>query len=159
MKTHRLTSFVAGLSLACAAALGQVPSDAEIHKILVDRLGPENLGVGVVVGVIDANGRRVVAYGTPAKNAQRPLDGNTVFEIGSITKVFTSLLLMDMTRRGEVALTDPVAKFLPTGVKMPERKKRKITLADLSTQSSGLPVIIPNLVAKDPDNPFADYCR
>jgi D-alanyl-D-alanine-carboxypeptidase/D-alanyl-D-alanine-endopeptidase len=157
MRTRRVASFIAGLSLACATAFGQIPSGAEIHKILVDRLGPENLGVGIVVGVIDANGRRVVSYGSLAKNDKRSLDGNTAFEIGSVTKVFTSLLLMDMTRRGEVALTDPVAEFLPAGVKVPERKKRQITLADLSTQSSGLPGMIPNLVVKDPDNPFAGY--
>jgi D-alanyl-D-alanine-carboxypeptidase/D-alanyl-D-alanine-endopeptidase len=157
MKSRRVISFIAGLSLACATAFGQVPSDAEIHKILVDRLGPENSGVGIVVGVFDANGRRVVSYGSLAKNDNRGLDGNTVLEIGSMTKVFTSLLLMDMTRRGEVALTDPVAKFLPSSAKVPERNKRKITLADLSTQSSGLPGLIPNLVMKDPDNPFADY--
>jgi D-alanyl-D-alanine-carboxypeptidase/D-alanyl-D-alanine-endopeptidase len=157
MKTRCITTFIAGLSFACATAFGQVPSDAEIHKILVDRLGPEDLGVGIVVGVIDANGRRVVSYGTLAKNDSRRLDGNTVFEIGSVTKVFTSLLLMDATRRGEVALADPVAKSLPAGIKVPERKKRQITLADLSTQSSGLPGMIPNLVVKDPDNPFAGY--
>jgi D-alanyl-D-alanine-carboxypeptidase/D-alanyl-D-alanine-endopeptidase len=149
--------FIAGLSLSCVTAYSQVPSDVEIRKMLAGRLGSENLGVGIVVGVIDANGRRVVSYGSLAKNDNRGLDGNTVFEIGSITKVFTSLLLMDMTRRSEVALTDPVAKFLPAAVKVPERKKLKITLSDLSTQSSGLPGLIPNLVMKDPDNPFADY--
>ena len=107
----------------------QIPSDAEIRKILVDRVGAENLGIGMVVGVIDSHGRRVVAYGSLAKNDKRRLDGDTVFEIGSMTKVFTSLLLMDMIRRGEVALTDPVSKYLPAGVKVPERNGRKITLA------------------------------
>ncbi len=157
MQARHVALFLAGLSLAGATAFGQIPSDAEIHKILANRLGSEDLGVGIVIGVIDAGGRRVVAYGSLAKNDNRRLDGNTVFEIGSVTKVFTSLLLMDMARRGEVALTDPVAKFLPAGVKTPERNNRKITLADLSTQSSGLPQLIPNLTPKDPDNPFADY--
>ena len=157
MKTRSAALFIAGFALARAAAFGQMPPDAEIRKILVDRLGSENLGVGIVVGVMDANGRRVVSHGSLAKNDDRRLDANTVFEIGSITKVFTSLLLMDMTRRGQVALTDPVAKFLPAGVTVPERNKRKITLADLSTQSSGLPGLIPNVTSKDPDNPFADY--
>jgi D-alanyl-D-alanine-carboxypeptidase/D-alanyl-D-alanine-endopeptidase len=157
MRTRNVALSLAGLVLACATAFGQFPSDAGIRQMLADRLGSETQGVGIVVGVIDASGRRVVAYGSLAKNDTRRLDGNTVFEIGSMTKVFTSLLLMDMTRRGEVALTDPVAKFLPPGVKVPERNKRKITLADLSTQSSGLPALIPNLTMKDPDNPFADY--
>ncbi len=74
-----------------------------------------------------------------------------------MTKVFTSLLLMDMTRRGEVALADPISKYLPASVKVPERNGRKITLADLSTQSSGLPRLPTNLHPKDETNPYADY--
>ena len=63
--------------------------------------------------MIEPSGRRVVAYGKLAKDDPRPLNGDTMFEIGSITKVFTSLLLADAVERGEVALTDPVAKYLP----------------------------------------------
>ena len=157
MTTRRIASSVAALVLACAPAFAQVRSNAEIRQILADRVGPENQGVAIVVGVIDANGRRVVAYGSLAKNDTRRLDGDTVFEIGSITKVFTSLLLMDMARKGELALTDPVSKFLPASVQVPERNGRKITLADLSTQSSGLPRMPNNFAPKDPNNPYADY--
>jgi D-alanyl-D-alanine-carboxypeptidase/D-alanyl-D-alanine-endopeptidase len=89
--------------------------------------------------------------------ATSALDGDTVFEIGSVTKVFTSLLLADMVQRGEVALTDPVAKYLPPGIKMPERGGRQITLQDLATHTSGLPRLPPNLAPKDPANPYADY--
>jgi D-alanyl-D-alanine-carboxypeptidase/D-alanyl-D-alanine-endopeptidase len=89
------------------------PSDAEIRQILIDRIDRDHQGVGMVVGVIDANGRRIIAYGSLAKDDPRQINGDTVFEIGSVTKVFTSLLLMDMVQRGEVALTDPVSKFLP----------------------------------------------
>jgi len=59
--------------------------------------------------------------------------------------------------RGEVALSDPVSKFLPATVKMPERNGKQITLADLSTQTSGLPRLPSNLKPKDPTNPYADY--
>jgi CubicO group peptidase (beta-lactamase class C family) len=140
-----------------APAESPVPTDAEIRRILADRIGGENLGVGIVVGVIDAKGRRVVAYGSLAKDDKRPLNGDTVFEIGSMTKVFTSLVLMDMVQKGEVALTDPVSKYLPASVKMPERNGRKITLQDLSTQSSGLPRMPSNFNPKDAGNPYADY--
>jgi CubicO group peptidase (beta-lactamase class C family) len=153
----RVTLFIAGLTVWSAAAFGQVPTDAEIRKILAERIGAENTGNALVVGVIDGNGRRIVAYGSLARNDKRRLDGDTVFEIGSMTKVFTSLLLMDMVRRGEVALTDPVSKYLPASVKVPERNDRKITLADLSTQSSGLPRMPTNFAPKDAMNPYADY--
>ena len=51
-----------------------------------------------------------------APTTRAPVTGDTVFEIGSVTKVFTALLLADMARRGEVKLTDPVAKYLPASV-------------------------------------------
>jgi len=157
MITRRAVMFIAGLVFASASAFSQVPTDAEIHKVLVDRVGSENLGIGIVVGVIDSSGRRVIAYGSLAKNDNRRLDGNTVFEIGSMTKVFTSLVLMDMARRGEVALNDPISKYLPSTVKVPERNGRQITFADVSTQSSGLPRLPANMHPKDPNNPYADY--
>ncbi len=152
-----------GLILARVAMFAQAPVDSpappdtEIRKILADRIGSENLGIGIVVGVIDAKGRRVVAYGSLAKDDKRPLNGDTIFEIGSMTKVFTSLVLMDMVQKGEVALTDPVSKYLPESVKVPERNNQKITLQDLSTQSSGLPRMPSNFKPKDPANPYADY--
>ncbi|MBV8544022.1 MAG: serine hydrolase [Acidobacteria bacterium] len=138
------------------AAFAAVVSDADIRAILADRIDAQHQGVGIVVGVIDPTGRRVVAYGKTAKDG-KPVDANTVFEIGSVTKVFTSLLLADMVNRGEVALTDPVSKFLPPNVKMPERGGKKITLVDLATHTSGLPRLPSNFNPKDPANPYADY--
>ena len=158
------SAFISTFSLMLrTTAVAQAPADspilpdAEIHKILADRIGSENLGIGIVVGVIDAKGRRIVSYGSLAKDDKRPLNGDTVFEIGSMTKVFTSLVLMDMVQKGEVALTDPVSKYLPASVKVPERNNQKITLQDLSTQSSGLPRMPSNFSPKDTSNPYADY--
>ena len=134
-----------------------VPPDSEIRKILVERIDTFHQGVGIVVGVIEPQGRRVVAYGSLNQGDPRPLNGDTIFEIGSVTKVFTSLLLSDMVQRGEVALADPVAKYLPAEVKVPERGGRVITLVDLSTHTSGLPRMPSNFNPKDPANPYADY--
>jgi CubicO group peptidase (beta-lactamase class C family) len=134
-----------------------VPTDAAIRQILADRIDVQKQSVGIVVGVIEPSGRRVVAYGSAAKTDARALNGDTLFEIGSITKVFTSLLLADEVERGEVALTDPVGKFLPAKVKMPERGGRAITLQDLATHTSGLPRLPTNMTPKDPANPYADY--
>ncbi|HYL35641.1 MAG TPA: serine hydrolase domain-containing protein [Bryobacteraceae bacterium] len=151
-----------GLTLAAIPAFAQrpranAPTNAEIRTILADRIDQEHQSVGIVVGVIDPEGRRIVSYGSLDQGDFRPLDGDSIFEIGSITKVFTSLLLAEMAQRGEVAFTDPVAKHLPRGVRVPERGGRSITLEDLATHTSGLPRTPPNLAPKDPANPFADY--
>jgi CubicO group peptidase (beta-lactamase class C family) len=150
--------FTALLLIAASAALPAVfPTDADVRKILADRIDTQHQSVGIVVGLLDASGRRIVSYGAPAKDDKRPLNGDTLFEIGSVTKVFTSLLLADAVRRGEVALSDPVAKYLPAEVKVPERGGKKITLADLATHTSGLPRLPSNLMPKDAGNPYADY--
>ena len=134
-----------------------LPTTHEIRDILLTRVDRQKQAVGIVVGVIEPAGRRVVAYGNLAKNDPRTLDGDTIFEIGSVTKVFTSLLLADMATRKEVALDDPAAKYLPANVKMPERSGKSITLLDLSTHTSGLPRLPGNLKLKDPFNPYAGY--
>ena len=132
-------------------------SDAAIRQILVDRVDVQHRSVGIVVGVIASGERRVITYGHLETGDARPLDGNTIFEIGSETKVFTSLLLADMVQRGEVALSDPVAKYLPPGTRVPERNGRSITLVDLATHTSGLPRLPSNMSPKDSANPYADY--
>ena len=109
------------------------------------------------MGVVEPAGRRIVAYGRRANDDPGALDGDSIFEIGSVSKVFTSLLLSDMVQRKEVALDDPVARYLPEHVKVPERNGRSITLLDLSTHTSGLPRLPGNLTPKDAANPYANY--
>jgi CubicO group peptidase (beta-lactamase class C family) len=145
---------VLSLVLLAHAGAAAVLPDKDIRAILADRIDEQRQGVAMVVGVIDPSGRRTISY---AKKGEGPVDANTVFEIGSVTKVFTSLLLADAVKRGEVALTDPVSKYLPPDVKVPERGGKKITLIDLATHTSGLPQMPSNFHPKDPGNPYADY--
>ena len=145
------------LLVAAMALRAQVPTDAEIRAILVDRIDKLHQNVGIAVGIVDANGRRFVSYGNFSVKDPRPVGNDTVFEIGSTTKVFTSTVLADMVQRGEVSLDDPVAKYLPADVKMPQRGGKQITLVDLATHTSGLPTLPSNMALKDPNNPYADY--
>ena len=129
---------------------------AEIRSIMASRV-ESGRAVGIVAGIIGEKGRQIAASGKVSlDNAQSP-DGDTVYEIGSITKVFTSLILADMIEKGEVKPDDPVAKFLPATVKVPSRNGRQITLLDLSMQISGLPPMPANFKPADPANPYADY--
>jgi CubicO group peptidase (beta-lactamase class C family) len=132
-------------------------STGAVAAILRDRLAEKSAGVGLVVGVVDAAGPRVVCRGDTGRPDGRPLDGDTVFEIGSTTKPFTGLLLADMAERGEVSLDDPVERFLPADVRLPRPAGRPITLAALASHTSGLPHDADNYAPRDPANPYADY--
>jgi CubicO group peptidase (beta-lactamase class C family) len=129
------------------------PANERIAALIAERIAPR-AGEGIVVGVLEPGGRRVVAGGPAGDEA---FDGDTLFEIGSISKVFTALILADMVSKGEVSLDDPAEKYLPAGARMPERGGRKITLADLSTHTSGLPRLPDNMPYGDLGDPYADY--
>ena len=113
--------------------------------------------VGVVVGIVTAEGARFYSYGSTTRAGDQDVDEHTVFEIGSITKVFTAILLADMARRGEVALDDPIASYLPDTVAVPARGEEVITLAHLSMHTSGLPRLPTNFAPAQSWNPYADY--
>lgn len=150
--------FIAALViLSTATAFAQhFPSDEDLKALIQSRVD-EGRAVGMVIGVLEADGTtRIVSYGDAGPYA-RPLGDESVFEIGSITKVFTGILLADMAAHGEVSLTDPVAKYLPEDVTMPSRDGREITLLDLSTHHSALPRLPDNFSPSDASNPYADY--
>jgi D-alanyl-D-alanine-carboxypeptidase/D-alanyl-D-alanine-endopeptidase len=132
-------------------------TNAEVQRILDDRLGDFAEYYGIVVGLVDAGGRRVISRGHLARGDERAPDGDTLFELGSITKVFTSLLLAISVERGEVGLDDPLVKHLPPGTTAPSVDGRPITLRDLATHTSGLPRVPKNLEPKDPKDPYAEY--
>ncbi len=132
----------------------KAPSTDAIRSILAQRM--EHNGVGIVVGVIDPGGSRVVGHGKLSASDQRVPDGETLFQLGSLTKVFTTLLLADMIERGEVHFEDPVTMYLPPTVQLPVRG-RSITLRDLATHMSGLPSMPTNYdLTADPD-PYEAY--
>jgi serine-type D-Ala-D-Ala carboxypeptidase/endopeptidase len=132
-------------------------ADDEIKSILLDRVDRAKRSVGIVVGLVDEKGTRIISYGKPSQTSNQTVNGDSVFEIGSVTKVFTAVLLADMVERSEVGLNDPISKYLPKSVKTPTRDGKEITLLDLSSQTSGLPRMPSNFSPKDRQNPYADY--
>ncbi len=99
----------------------------------------------IVVGFIDPNGTRIFSFGNLSAAHNIPVNQSTLFDIGSITKTFTTLLLADMATQGIVNLNDPIDKYLPSSVKVPEFNGTKITLEDLATHTSGLPFLPSNI--------------
>ena len=146
---------------ACGAARqpSRLPDQDEVKALLVQLVEVEKRAPGIVVGMIaaDPQERWVVGYGRLSATDERVPDGDTVFEIGSITKVFTGILLAQAVVNGEVQPDDPISMYLPEGVTAPEYKGRSITLLDLATHTSGLPREPSNSNPKDPSNPRADY--
>jgi CubicO group peptidase (beta-lactamase class C family) len=136
---------------------GFFPADSTVRAILAERVDA-GVSPGIVVGLLDADGTtRVLSAGRSDGPGGRPLDGDTVFEIGSITKVFTGVLLAEMAVRGDVRLDQPVAELLPKSVSVPARGDSVITLLHLATHRSGLPRLPSNMTRKDMRNPYVDY--
>jgi CubicO group peptidase (beta-lactamase class C family) len=139
-----------------ADATRPLASDAEILAIIRQRV-EEKRSAGIVVGVLGADGRsRIVGYGDPGPG-QPALDGNSVFEIGSISKVFTATVLAQLVQEGKVKLDDPAQRYLPSTVRLPARGAKVITLGSLAEQNSGLPRMPSNFKPANAANPYADY--
>lgn len=132
------------------------PDDAKLLEILKTTVD-DGRATGLVLGVMEADGSiRVVAYGDAGAGA-KPLSADSVFEIGSVTKVFTTTLLADMMQKGEVTLDGPAQAYAPAGMTLPVREGKQITLAHLAEQNSGLPRLPGNMSFADMANPYADY--
>src|SRR5277367_5103907 len=119
--------------LAPAPGVGQskapsiLPGDADLQRIVDDRVVTYRDTVGLIVGVIEPSGRRLFARGPAQVGNDDNVDGDTIFEIGSVSKVFTALALADEARRGELSLNDPAVKYLPPGTTLPQRGPKPIS--------------------------------
>jgi D-alanyl-D-alanine-carboxypeptidase/D-alanyl-D-alanine-endopeptidase len=110
-------------------------------------LAPSTSG-GIAIGIVQHGERHVFAFGTAKPDS--------IFEIGSISKTFTGLILAQMVEQGTVKLDEPVRQLLPAGT-VAKREGAEITLLDLTIQHSGLPRMPDNFKPTNPDNPYADY--
>jgi D-alanyl-D-alanine-carboxypeptidase/D-alanyl-D-alanine-endopeptidase len=114
--------------------------------------------VGIVVGIIDSQGKReFFSFGKTRMKGKRSVDEHSIYEIGSISKVFTGIVFADMVLNHEINMDDPIEKYLPEEVKVPSRHEMKIALKHLATHTSALPRMPLNFRPTDPGNPYADY--
>ena len=150
-----------GSSAVVGAFLMVTSTQARAAAALPDRIvkaAKESVADGMyptlVIGVVDGDQSAVVTFGT--LDGGKAPNGDTVYEIGSITKTFTATLLAREVLSGRVTLDTPVSKLLPDFA-IPSRDGKQITLGEIGTQHSGLPRMPTNFSPKDSANPYADY--
>jgi len=149
-----------GLRWQTAGALtAELPTDEDVRRLLMRRIDEERQSLGIVIGLVGAARNRVVAYGARSTADPRPPDASLLFNVGSISKLFTALLLTDAVRRGELRLEDPLKLHLPRGTKIPDFEDRPITLIDLVTHTSGLPVMPDDAPPESDQAAYARYSR
>ncbi len=153
LKIFAVFFFIAGCVIA---SHGQTTMSQEIKdniKLRVDK----GINPGIVVGIIEGDKTYYYSLGVKSLTEKQPVNEHSVFEIGSITKTFTAIILADRVVQGKVKLEDPLQKYLPEGITAPTRNGASIQLVHLSNHTSSLPRMPDNFNPANPANPFADY--
>lgn len=132
----------------------KLPEDVKANiKLRIDN----DLTPAIVVGVLDGKDVKYYSFGVKSVATKAAVDEHTVFEIGSVTKTFTGIILADMVLKNEVKLDDPLQQYLPKDVTAPTRNGATIKLVDLANHTSALPRMPNNFTPANPNNPYADY--
>lgn len=159
MRTRRqaFPLFFALLILLAAGLCQAAPVQRQQIDPLVAPFIDNGVVVGMTVGVLKEGEQTVAGYGNLSPSDERTPDGDTIYEIGSITKVFTGLLLADAVVQGHVTLNTPINDLLPKRVALKKRGDQPAALWHLATHTSGLPRLPTNFAPADPNNPYASF--
>lgn len=109
---------------------------------------------GAVIGFYEDGKVTFSSYGETQIGSSVTPTENTIYEIGSISKVFTGIMLASLHNQKIINLTDPLSKFIPELKNIPAGR---ITLVELSTHTSGLPRLPLNFNPANRQDPYADY--
>lgn len=93
-------------------------------------------------------------YGVADKASKRPITKQTLFEIGSVTKTFAATLAAYLSDEHKISLSSPVTQYMP---QLKGSAFDKITLLNLATHTSQLPLFTPDNVKNMPQ--FLDYLK
>ncbi len=149
------------ISLFMISIIGSAQANVlenEIRDVIASRVVNDPRLVGLVIGLERGSDRAVLGWSRLGATGTPVPDGDTVFEIGSVTKVFTARLLGDFIDRRQARLDDLAESLLSPGVRLPRSTSGKtFTLLQLAEHSSGLPRLPSNLAPKNPADPYADY--
>ncbi len=132
------------------------PSSKEISyfQSLTDSFSKANKVPGIVVGVLTKGGTQVYTAGYAVPATKTKYTGNTIFEIGSITKTFTAYILQKVLTTNNIPDTASIATYLPDSVSK-NKAIAAITYAQLLNHTSGLQRIPSNM--DDNATPYDNY--
>ncbi len=146
-----------GMGLATGVSWGQsLVLPADVQAAIRGRI-TNGFNAGIMVGLVSTNGTQFFSFGSGSRESSSAVTEDTVFEVGSITKIFTCTILSDLVERGSLTLATPVQSLLPSEVRVPTRNSKAITLGTLAMQNSGLPRLPTNLDPAEISDPYADY--
>jgi len=128
--------------------LKPVGADTALHQTVTRIVQPmADDHVGLVVCTIADDKHDITGFGRINLKAEQSPDGDTIFEIGSITKAFTGILLANMIAQNNLALNTTVLSLLPSRLNEPDAQKKSVTLQHLVTHTSGLKRMPANLLS------------
>ena len=146
------------LCFSMTSVMGQTIELTDEMKQMLDEKVQDGTYQSVVIGIVDENGTNYVTMGK-TKEGGSDVGEHTIYEIGSISKVFTTTMLAQMVANKKVKLEDPVQKYFPMNVTMPTKNGKEIEMGQLADHTSGLPRLPENFNPRDPANPYADFSK
>lgn len=141
--------------------LHKTPIDSAIHSSVMQYF-KDNRAVGLSIGIVINGKAYFYNYGETRAGSKQLPGKQTIYEIGSITKSFTGILLAKAVLDGKINLSDDIRKYLAESYPNLSYKGVPITIQDLSNHTSRITRIFPNLwerPAYDSLNPFGGYSR
>jgi serine-type D-Ala-D-Ala carboxypeptidase/endopeptidase len=114
----------------------------------------KNFIPGAVIGFYENGKITYASYGETQIGSGRAPTEHSLYEIGSISKVFTGIILASLHNQKTVNLYDPISKYIP---ELKNTPAGQITLVELSTHTSGLPRLPLNFNPANGKDPYADY--
>lgn len=153
MSSRALSLLSAMLVSACAAvsvSCGANDDRSNIKSAVDEVIRPVMLQYsvpGMAVGIVTRSGHYVFYYGVVSKETRKPVTGDTLFEIGSISKTFTATLASYAQANGDLSLSDSASKYLPS---LQGSNFDKVSLLNLGTHTSGgLPLQVPDEITNN----------
>lgn len=127
------------------------PQESDAIQKMLQSYVKKGDAVGNIIGLISPAGKSIIAAGHISEDSRIQPDGDTFFEVGSISKIFTLVLFEDEVERGRMGVNDPIIQYFPSDMPFPKRKKvnvdfsitystdKQVTLLNMANHTSGFP--------------------